>query len=90
MQDKRSAPRREIERTAHIEIASGPPIPCTLSDVSQSGGRLALQDTASLPEEFILALRDDLRRWCRIMRRSDREVGVKFIAAPEKQISQGA
>jgi hypothetical protein len=82
-QDKRAAPRRGLERQVHIEAADGSSIPCSLSDVSKSGARLAVSDPAALPDEFMLCLKDDLRKWCQVVRRSDKHVGVKFIAAPQ-------
>jgi hypothetical protein len=54
-----------------------------LSDVSKTGARVAVADPSALPDEFVLSLKDDLRKWCRIVRRSENHVGVKFIAAPE-------
>ncbi len=82
MQDKRANPRREITRPARIELGDGTTLDCALSDVSQNGARIALDNAAAVPEEFVLVLRDDLRRHCRAMRRADNSLGVMFIAEP--------
>jgi hypothetical protein len=80
-QDKRRTPRLEIERTVHA-LTDATSISCKLSDVSKSGARLTLDAASSLPDEFELLLKDDIRKWCRVMRRSEKHVGIKFIAAP--------
>ena len=82
MQDNRATPRREIERTARIELSDGSQVDCTLADVSQAGARIAIGDAAAIPDEFILVLRDDLRRHCRAIRRSGQSLGVMFVANP--------
>jgi methyl-accepting chemotaxis protein len=82
MQDKRASPRREIARAARIELGDGTAVECTLSDVSQTGARVAIEDAAAVPDEFVLVLRDDLRRRCRAIRRDDGSLGVMFVANP--------
>ena len=82
MQDKRATPRREIARTAQIELGDGTALDCTLSDVSQTGARIAIENAATIPDEFVLVLRDDLRKRCRTIRRADNSLGVMFVAPP--------
>lgn len=82
-QDKRQTPRLPIERTVHAVLDDGAHMECTLSDVSRSGALLSVDDAEKLPAEFELVLRDDLRKWCRVMRRSEKGVGIKFVAAPQ-------
>ncbi len=82
MQDKRATPRREIERAARIELSDGSLVDCTLADVSQAGARIAIEETAAIPDEFVLVLRDDLRRHCRAIRRAEKFLGVVFVANP--------
>ena len=81
-QDKRTTPRREIERNARIEMDGGTTVECTLSDVSQAGAKIAVADFTVVPDVFVLVLRDDLRKWCRVVRRAENFLGVMFIAAP--------
>jgi len=80
MQEKRTVPRRDIQRAAKIELHDGTTVDCTLADVSQTGARITVSDASTLPEEFTLVLRDDLRRRCRAIRRGDNSLGVKFVA----------
>lgn len=80
-QDKRRTPRLDIDRTVQALIG-GTTIACKLSDVSKSGARLSLNSAKSLPDEFELLLNDDIHKWCRVVRRSEKQVGIKFIPAP--------
>jgi hypothetical protein len=80
-QDKRQTPRLDIEKVVHI-LNGETRIACKLTDVSKSGARLGLDDSAGIPEEFEIVLRDGLRKWCRVMRRSEKQIGIKFIAPP--------
>ena len=81
VQEKRKTPRREIVRTVQAVTLndSRPPVACTLLDISQSGARLSADDQGTLPNEFLLVIRDDLKKMCRVMRRSKTEIGVRFI-----------
>jgi hypothetical protein len=81
LQEKRRAPRREIQRSVQVVTLndSRPPMSCTLLDISQSGARLYADDQGTLPNEFLLVLRDDLKKMCRVIRRSRTEIGVRFI-----------
>ena len=80
--DKRHHARRAIERTAHIATGLGPPLECQMSDVSQSGVRIAVAQPDLAPQEFLLLFSNDLSRWCRVIWRSDHEIGTTFIDPP--------
>lgn len=65
--------------------ADGSEIPCTIHDVSQTGARLSLDDTADVPDAFVLRLsfgRQALRH-CAVMWRSEASLGVRFITMDE-------
>jgi len=47
--------------------------------VSQTGARIAIENAAANRDEFVLVLRDDLRRHCRAIRRADNSLGVMFV-----------
>jgi hypothetical protein len=81
--DKRNAPRLDLERPVQIIVGDAPPIPCSLSDVSKSGARVMVADPAAVPDEFELLLKNDLRKWCKVMRRAEKHVGIKFVAPPQ-------
>jgi len=81
--DRRGSPRQALGRDVLVCSEDGKPIgTCQLCDVSATGARLSLAPRvlAKLPEEFILVLakRAKVRRRCRIVWRSQDEVGVRF------------
>lgn len=55
---------------------------CSVSDVSQTGARVALDDPSLLPDRLILDVNQTIRRWCRVLWRSEMHVGVRFINDP--------
>jgi hypothetical protein len=77
--DLRKHARRTLDMRAYIET----PTACSVADVSETGAKVVVKDPASLPDEFLLRLRPDLRKWCRVVWRGAEEVGVEFIAAPD-------
>jgi hypothetical protein len=60
----------------------GPPLSCTMHDVSEFGARIELGEPAAAPQEFLILLSDRLARWCRVIWRSDKEIGIEFVAEP--------
>ncbi|MCC6890665.1 MAG: PilZ domain-containing protein [Hyphomicrobiales bacterium] len=69
----RKSPRFELHTLGQIE-AGEEPLSCIIWDLSEGGARLTVGDVA-LPDEFTLTL----RRRCRVVRRADGQIGVKFI-----------
>ncbi|MGH6769058.1 MAG: PilZ domain-containing protein [Xanthobacteraceae bacterium] len=57
------------------------PLQCMLSDVSNSGAKIAVSDDHELPEEFILILSPGggTRRNCRVVWREGGRLGVEFF-----------
>lgn len=81
----RKGPRRHFHYSAGI-VTDGGKVPartCTISDISQSGARLALDSDEELPDRFILLLsrNGDARRHCRVIWRTGAIVGVEFTAS---------
>ena len=74
--------RKPFHWRATIIAGSGSPRPCTVSDVSESGARLKVDRPGELPEKFILLLTASgkTRRLCRVIWRSKKEAGVKFLS----------
>jgi hypothetical protein len=70
--------RRRVDVSAYVET----PTRCSVADVSETGAKLIVKDPASLPDEFLLRLRPDLRKWCRVIWRGAGQVGIKFISTP--------
>ena len=77
-EDLRKHRRRTLDVLAYVET----PTACSLVDVSETGAKLIVRDPASLPDEFLLRLQPDLRKWCRVVWRGTEQVGIEFISAP--------
>lgn len=84
--DKRKAVRRPIHYTAWIAQKDQPLHGCVLSDISDKGARLAVENVESIPDEFMLFLsrRGSPRRKCRVAWRTDEQIGVKFETSAPK------
>lgn len=80
--EKRQNPRRGIEHTVFMATGVGTPQRCEMRDVSESGARLRVNDGRTAPQEFLVVLGMGLNRWCRVMWRSEAEIGIKFIEPP--------
>jgi hypothetical protein len=76
--NKRKHQRQTLDVFAYIET----PTRCSLADPSETGAKLIVKDPASLPDEFLLRLRPDLRKWCRVIWRGAEQVGIEFISTP--------
>jgi hypothetical protein len=77
----RKKPRRQFHYTARIFTnKDSPQVACLISDISQTGARLALQHDEKLPDTFLLLLtaKGDARRHCRVIWRDGPNVGVQF------------
>ncbi len=81
--DKRAIARREISHTVRIATGISPPLECQMSDVSPIGARLLVHDSQTVPQQFVIILNPKLTRWCEVMWRSDKAVGVQFMRAPK-------
>ena len=84
--EKRRKVRRTVRYPATVDVGGDSnPRPCTLCDASQEGAQILVDDAASLPDEFILVLGYDgtARRNCRVVWRSDTQIGVEFTAIPK-------
>jgi hypothetical protein len=80
--EKRQSERRSIERVVHMSTGLGPPLKCSMKDLSEFGARIEIGDPKASPQEFEIVLKLGLTRWCRVMWRSEDEIGIKFIPAP--------
>ena len=59
-----------------------------VSDVSDTGARIDVQDSKAIPDHFVLMLSSNgaARRFCRVMWRKPTQVGVKF----ERSLAEAA
>jgi PilZ domain-containing protein len=78
--NKRSAKRQRIRYPAWVMPTPDQRIDCFVTDVSETGARIQVDDAASLPECFALLLSNNgaPRRFCRAIWRKPHEIGVKF------------
>jgi hypothetical protein len=79
----RKALRRDL--TYQVWIAYGEKqrvVPCTISNVSQTGARICLPFNGDVPEHFLLmlSLSGRVKRRCKVVWRSALELGVSFEA----------
>jgi hypothetical protein len=79
--DLRKHARKQFHWPATIIAGTESPRSCTVTDVSESGARLKIDKPDELPEKFILLLttRGTARRLCRVIWRSKKDAGVKFL-----------
>lgn len=80
MKNLRAAPRRSIRELARIVFEDGrPTLKCIILDISDTGARLSLNGTPTLPEHFLLFRRSDLTlREATVVRREYGAVGVRL------------
>ena len=78
--EKRIARRQPLRYTAWVALTANQRLGCVVSDVSETGARIDVQDSESLPDHFVLMLSSNgaARRFCRLMWRKPNQVGVKF------------
>jgi methyl-accepting chemotaxis protein len=77
----RKKPRRHFNYNARILTdKEGTMLPCSISDVSETGARITLESDSELPEQFMLLLTPTgkARRRCRVVWRTGTTVGVEF------------
>lgn len=84
--EKRKSVRKQLDRAGWIHPPNGEAFwECHISDVSQHGARLGVEDTQRLPDQFVLALSPDKRvvRHCMVVWRTVDEAGVEFVTPEE-------
>ena len=74
--------RKPFHWPAKIFADNELPQSCTVTDVSQTGARLKPERPDELPEKFYLLFTTSgkARRLCRVIWRSKKEAGVRFLA----------
>jgi hypothetical protein len=72
--------RRPLRYAAWVAFDNEQTHGCTLSDVSDSGARLEVEDSSAVPDHFLLWLSGNgaARRKCRVVWRTPRQIGVAF------------
>lgn len=73
--DLRKSPRFEVHYLGQIDSGAGTPaVNCIICDISSTGAKLTV-GAHEVPDEFVLVL----KRRCRVLRRTDGQVAVKFV-----------
>jgi hypothetical protein len=78
--DKRKALRRPIRYSAWLALGPDDLHGCVLSDVSDTGARIDIDETKEIPDHFMLWLSNSgsARRKCKVVWRKPRQLGVNF------------
>jgi len=80
--EQRKSVRVKIQCRASLKSGEPePPLDCMVSDISQTGARILIDASVNLPPEFTLLLSQNVKRQCKIVWRSEKQVGVRFLAA---------
>jgi hypothetical protein len=80
LNNKRKSRRRQIRYTAWLVLKGDQLHGCVLSDASDTGARLDVEDSKIVPDTFMLLLAGNgsAQRTCRVVWRKPQQVGVKF------------
>src|SRR5215831_380161 len=78
--NKRHLKRQRIRYSAWLMPTPSQRIDCFVTDVSESGARIQVNDADNVPDCFALLLSNNgaPRRFCRAIWRKPHEIGVKF------------
>ena len=78
--DKRKSQRRPIRYTAKLAFGPGETHACVVSNISDTGARIDMENAEAAPEQFVLFLSFNgaARRLCRVIWREPHRIGVNF------------
>ncbi len=78
--DQRKSERRPLRYRAWLRLDPNKTLDCVLSDVSETGGCIEVEDSRLVPDRFflLLSMNGAARRICRVMWRKPQQLGVKF------------
>jgi hypothetical protein len=80
IKEKRSARRRPLRYTAWVAVTADKRLGCVVSDVSDTGARIDVQDSKTIPDYFVLMLSCNgaAGHIYRAVWRKPTQMGVKF------------
>jgi len=80
IKDKRKSLRRPVRYSAWVALEGDQVHGCVMSDVSDSGARLDIDESKPIPDQFtlLLTITGSARRQCRVVWRKPRQIGVAF------------
>ena len=78
--EQRKKTRKPLRHSAWLRFETGKSATATISDVSDTGARLDVQEPDSIPDRFVLLLSKNgqARRLCRVVWRNEHQLGVQF------------
>ena len=78
--EKRKSRRRPLRYTAWLALRPDDLHGCVLSDISDTGARIDVEDSAAVPDHFMLWLAGNgsARRACSVVWRRQTQIGVRF------------
>ncbi|MBV9955270.1 MAG: PilZ domain-containing protein [Pseudolabrys sp.] len=84
MTDARTSQRKTVTIPAWVELKGGL-LPCSVSNISESGAQICIPQNPSLPARFPLRLHEDgkVRRGCRVIWQKEDRIGVRFFPLTE-------
>jgi hypothetical protein len=79
--ERRNSVRRSAEYAGSIQRSRNRQLLCVIWDISDTGARLVAPSAKDVPEKFILvvARNGQERYYCRVMWRSECQIGVSFM-----------
>ena len=83
--EKRRAPRKPLRYPGEIDAGDGSPLrKCLLSDISDTGARVLIENPKDVPDRVMLMLGHErgARRKCKVVWRETKELGLEFIKEP--------
>jgi hypothetical protein len=79
---QRRSPRERRDGVVRFEFDDGSPqVEGTLSDLSATGARISLRADVEMPATFVMILPPSAKRRCRLVWRSQADIGVDFVRA---------
>ena len=79
--EQRKKSRKALRQIVWLHVRKGQqPTSSIMSDISDTGARLDVGEPSGVPERFVLLLSKNgqARRLCRVVWRSEHQVGVQF------------
>jgi PilZ domain len=90
--DKRKSIRRPIRYSAWVVLEGDALHGCVMTDISDTGARLDVDETKPIPDQFtlLLSMNGGARRKCRVIWRKPRQIGVSFEGRVSMDPNAGA
>ena len=77
MNEKRAAQRNRVLKAGKIEFGSSA-INCMVRNITELGAMIDVTSPIGIPDHFTLALQTGRHKYCRIIWRNDKRIGVAF------------